>query len=90
MAIAAERVAEFLVEDDLDRLPDPISKGLIDVTSKTGDFRLDGGRLGHGVTLLFAAVAMCLATRRLRHFSFSTDFGADPAILRREEVGRRQ
>jgi len=28
--------------------------------------------------LLFAVVAMCLATRRLRHFYFSTKIGTDP------------
>ena len=28
--------------------------------------------------LLLAVVAMCLATRRLRHFSFSTEIGTDP------------
>lgn len=44
--------------------------------------RLTRDTLRHGVTLRSRIPALFLATRRLRHFSFSTKLGTDPIVDR--------
>jgi len=82
VAAAAKCFSQLLFENHLDRFSKSTPEHIVDALAKPSGILRSGGRLGHGVILLVAVVAILLLKWRLRHFPFSTESGTDPILGR--------